>query len=69
MLLGFEHGFFGDRMLLEYERYDDLGTDALVNMLLEHNQYFGFGMDAVVTVCFWNPKGPCRYTGYTWALK
>ena len=56
-------------MLLEHERYDDLGTDALVNMLLEHNQYFGFDMDTVVTVCFWNPKGPCRYMGYTWALK
>ena len=35
-------------MLLEHERYYDLGMDG---MLLEHERYYGLGMDALVTVC------------------
>ena len=52
-------------MLLEHERYYNLGMDALVTvwfgntnyfimvcaLLLEHERYCGLGMDALVTVC------------------
>ena len=53
--LWFRHGCFGQRMLLEHERYYGFGRGCFgQRMLLEHERYYGSGMDALVSVCSGN---------------
>ena len=53
-LLWFGHGCYGEVMLLEHERYYDLGMDALVIVCSRNERYYGLGIDALVGVCPWN---------------
>ena len=47
-------------MLLEHERKDALGMDALV-------RNYALGMDALVTVCSWNTNGIVLWAWMLWS--
>ena len=55
-------------MLMEHERNDGLGMDALgQRMLMDHEPNDGLGMDALVTVCSWNPRAIMVWTWMHWS--
>ena len=63
----FGHGCSGHRVLLEHERNDGLGMDALVAVCLEHEQNAGLGMDALVIESFWNMNGIMVWAWMLWS--
>ena len=65
--LWFGHGCSGLRMLLEHERNDGLGMDALVAVCLEHEQNAGLGMDALVIESFWSMNGIMVWAWMLWS--